>query len=53
MIEEALAALFREGSVVEVRALADRFTHSGYFDDLAKCAGAAEALDADPEVRGI
>jgi len=53
MIGEALAALFCEGSVVEVRALADRFTHSGYFDDLAKCAEAAAALDADPEVRGI
>nr|WP_218133266.1 hypothetical protein [Methanofollis tationis] len=45
--------MFPAGGVVEVRALADRFTHSGYFDDLAKCAEAAEALDADPEVRGI
>ncbi len=53
MIGEALAALFPAGGVVEVRALADRFTHSGYFDDLAKCAEAAAALDADPEVRGI
>jgi len=53
MIEAALAALFPAGGVVEVRALADRFTHSGYFDDMAKCARAAEALDADPEVRGI
>jgi len=53
MIAQALAALFPAGGVVEVRALADRFTHSGYFDDLAKCAEAAAALDADPEVRGI
>ncbi|EJG06141.1 hypothetical protein Metli_0163 [Methanofollis liminatans DSM 4140] len=53
MIGAALAALFREGDVVEVRALADRFTHSGYFDDLSRLAAAAAALDADPEVRGI
>ncbi|HDS63945.1 MAG TPA: hypothetical protein ENN52_07490, partial [Methanofollis liminatans] len=53
MIRKALAALFREGDVVEVRALADRFTHSGYFDDPGRLADAAEALDADPEVRGI
>jgi len=53
MIRDALAALFPEGNVVEVRALADRFTHSGYFDDFGKLADAAAALDADPEVRGI
>ncbi|QYZ78646.1 hypothetical protein E2N92_04010 [Methanofollis formosanus] len=52
MIAAALAALFPAGGVVEVRALADRFTHSGYFDDFAKLANAAEALDADPEVKG-
>jgi hypothetical protein len=49
---QALAALF-SGGVVEVRALADYATHSGYFDDFAKLAGVAEALDADPEVRGV
>ncbi|MDK2974742.1 MAG: hypothetical protein PWP08_1113, partial [Methanofollis sp.] len=53
MIAQALATLFPAGAVVEVRALADRFTHSGYFDDFSRLAGAAEALDADPEVRGI
>ncbi|WP_067048834.1 hypothetical protein [Methanofollis ethanolicus] len=52
MIADALAALF-SGGVVEVRALADFATHSGYFDDFARLAAAAEALDADPEVRGI
>jgi hypothetical protein len=52
VIATVLAALF-SGGVVEVRALADYATHSGYFDDFAKCAAAAEALDADPEVRGI
>jgi len=41
------------GGVVEVRALADGVTHSGYFDDYAALARAAEALDADPSVAGI
>ncbi|WP_425515767.1 hypothetical protein [Methanofollis formosanus] len=52
-IADALDALFPKGGVVELRALADRFTHSGYFDDFAKLTAAAEALDADPEVKGI
>ncbi|HOD86410.1 MAG TPA: hypothetical protein PKK41_07360, partial [Methanoculleus sp.] len=39
--------------VVEVRALADGATHSGYFDDYTALARAAEALDADPAVAGI
>ncbi|QYZ78233.1 hypothetical protein E2N92_01705 [Methanofollis formosanus] len=52
MIPAALVTLFPEGGVVEVRALADRFAHSGYFDDFAKLANAAEALDADLEVKG-
>ena len=41
------------GGVVEVRALADGATHSGYFDDYKALARAAEALDADPAVAGI
>ena len=41
------------GGVVEVRALADGATHSGYFDDYDALARAAEALDADPSVTGI
>ncbi len=41
------------GGVVEVRALADGVTHSGYFDDYARLAQAAEALDADPSIAGI
>ena len=41
------------GSVIEVRALADGVTHSGYFDDYESLARAAEALDADPSVAGI
>ncbi|MDI6867753.1 hypothetical protein [Methanoculleus sp.] len=39
--------------VVEVRALADGATHSGYFDDYEALARAVEALDADPAVSGI
>ena len=41
------------GSVIEVRALADGVTHSGYFDDYESLARAVEALDADPSVAGI
>ncbi|TAJ44994.1 hypothetical protein [Methanofollis fontis] len=53
MIAAALAALVPPGDVVEVRALSDRFTHSGYFDDLTRCAEAVAALDADPDLKGI
>jgi len=45
--------LAASGSVVEVRALADGVTHSGYFDDHEALARAVEALDADPSVAGI
>ncbi|NLA31084.1 MAG: hypothetical protein GX880_04605, partial [Methanomicrobiales archaeon] len=45
---ETLAA-----GVVEVRALADGMTHSGYFDDYEKLACAVEALDADSSITGI
>ena len=41
------------GGVVEVRALADGATHSGYFDDYTLLAEQVEALDADPAVAGI
>ncbi|TAJ43872.1 hypothetical protein [Methanofollis fontis] len=53
MIAATLAALVPPGDVVEVRALSDRFTHSGYFDDLTRCAEAVAALDADPDLKGI
>ena len=39
--------------VVEVRALADGATHSGYFDDHERLVRAVAALDADPAVAGI
>ena len=51
MIRRAVEAL--AGGVVEVRALADGATHSGYFDDYERLACAVEALDADPSVAGI
>jgi P4 family phage/plasmid primase-like protien len=51
--ESALAVLFDQGQVIEVRALADSCTHSGYFTDTAALARCAEALDTDPAVHGI
>ncbi len=52
-ILSAVSVLAATGSVVEVRALADGVTHSGYFDDHEALARAVEALDADPSVAGI
>ena len=52
-IRTAVNVLAASGSVVEVRALADGVTHSGYFDDHEALARAVEALDADPSVAGI
>ncbi|WP_214083946.1 hypothetical protein [Methanoculleus sp.] len=52
-IRSAVTVLAPDGGVVEVRALADGVTHSGYFDDYESLARAVEALDADPSVAGI
>jgi hypothetical protein len=52
-ILSAVNVLAPDSSVVEVRALADGVTHSGYFDDHEALARAVEALDADPSVAGI
>ena len=52
-ILSAVSVLAAPGSVVEVRALADGVTHSGYFGDHEALARAVEALDADPSVAGI
>lgn len=52
-IRSAVNVLAPDSSVVEVRALADGVTHSGYFDDHEALARAVEALDADPSVAGI
>ena len=56
MIEEihrAIGLIAPGGGVVEVRALADGVTHSGYCDDYDGLTRAVEALDADPSVAGI
>lgn len=52
-ILSAVNVLTPNGDLVEVRALADGITHSGYFDDHEALARAVEALDADPAVAGI
>ena len=49
----AITTLAPDGGVVEVRALADGATHSGYFDDYEALVRTVEALDADPAVAGI
>jgi len=51
-IRRTLAALAPDG-VVEVRALADYATHSGYFDDPEALARQVEALCVDTSVAGI
>jgi len=50
---ETLGALFEEGAVVEVRALTDFATHSGYFDDHAILAERAATLDTLTDVQGV
>jgi len=51
-IVHAIAALEEPGQVVEVRALGENGTHSGYFTDFDALARKVEALDADPSVHG-
>ncbi len=52
-IRNAVAVLFPEVAVVELRAITDQHVHSGYFNDLDLLVKAAETLDALPEVQGI
>ena len=52
-IESVLHVLPDPGQVIEIRALADTCTHSGYFTDTAALARVVEALDTDPAVHGI
>jgi len=40
------------GQIVEIRALAENGTHSGYFTDFEALARQVEALDCDPSVHG-
>jgi len=53
LLRDAVSLLARPGQVVEVRALTDLFTHSGYFSDPAALVRAVEPLDADNSVHGI
>jgi len=53
LLRDAVARLAGPGQVVEVRALTDQFTHSGYFSDHATLIKAVEPLDTDSSVHGI
>jgi len=53
IIEPVLHVLADPGQVIELRALAETCTHSGYFTDTRALARIVEALDADPAVHGI
>jgi len=53
LLRDAVSLLAGPGQVVEVRALTDQFTHSGYFSDPAALLRAVEPLDADNSVHGI
>ena len=52
-IKRALATLFPDGGIVELRALTDHSVHSGYFDNFDTLAEKAANLDTLPEVTGI
>ena len=53
LLRDAAALLLAPGNVVEVRALADQHTHSGYFSDRKALIRAVEPLDTDTSVLGI
>jgi len=53
LLRDAVARLAGPGQVIEVRALTDQFTHSGYFSDHATLIKAVEPLDTDSSVHGI
>jgi hypothetical protein len=52
-IRKALSTLFPNGEVVELRALGDYHTHSGYFDDYETLAEKAESLSRLSDVQGV
>lgn len=52
-VKRALATLFPDGGIVELRALTDHSVHSGYFDNFDALAEKAANLDTLPEVAGI
>lgn len=53
LLRDAVTRIARPGQVVEVRALTDQYTHSGYFSDYDALIRAVEPLDADSSVHGI
>ena len=53
LLRDAVSLLAGPGQVIEVRALADQYTHSGYFSDRDALIRAVEPLDADNSVHGI
>ena len=53
LLRDAVSLLIAPGKVVEVRALADQHTHSGYFSDPEALIRAVEPLDTDTSVLGI
>jgi len=53
LLRDTIARIAGPGQVIEVRALTDQFTHSGYFNDPALLVRAVEPLDADNSVHGI
>jgi len=52
-VKRALATLFPDGGIVELRALTDHSVHSGYFDNFDTLAEKAANLDTLTEVAGI
>ena len=52
-LREAVVRIAKPGNVIEVRALTDQFTHSGYFNDFDALVRLTEPLDADNSVHGI
>jgi hypothetical protein len=53
LLRDAVARIAGPGQVVEVRALTDQYTHSGYFSDHDALIRAVEPLDTDNSVHGI
>ncbi len=53
LLHAAVARIAGPGQVVEVRALTDQNTHSGYFNDFDVLVRSVEPLDADTSVHGI
>jgi hypothetical protein len=53
LLRDAVTRIAGPGQIVEVRALTDQFTHSGYFNDIDALVRSVEPLDADGSVHGI